>query len=228
MTHKCWLKTVIPQRTGLAVAGMIRPRGRKKKNSLSLFYQGKVIIRLLFPELEEKYSGSKLKKFLNFLLLVSLFPVLLTQKKLSSRRRTSCWVIMQSSFSSSRGLLCTGNEAGGGWRGTMGQDAGFLEASPEEGREGRLRKGLRPSALTPTPVQPSQNWLPVPWSAGGFAERERREGERRKEEWREKAGRKGAGGLWKKEQSSFVEAPLAPGLRGRGSKRLISRVRPAG
>ena len=149
MTHKCWLKTIIPQRTGLAVAGMIRPRGRKKKNSLSLFYQGKVIIRLLRPELEEKYSGSKLKKFLNFLLLVSLFPVLLTQKKLSSRRRTSCWVIMQSSVSSSRGLLCTGNEAGGGWRGTLGQDAGFLEASPEGRQGGETKEGL--AALCPHP-----------------------------------------------------------------------------
>lgn len=79
--------------------------------------------------------------------------------------------------------MCTGNEAGGCWRGTLGQDTGFLEASPEEGREGRLRKGLWPSALTPSPVQASQNRLSVPWNAGGFAEREEggRERDRKKD-----------------------------------------------
>lgn len=78
----------------------------------------------------------------------------------------------------------------------MGQDTGFLEASPEEGREGRLRKGLWPSALTPTPVQPSQNWLPVPWSAGGFAEREREreEGGRETERRMERESREEGGG----------------------------------
>lgn len=34
---------------------------------------------------------------------------------------------------------------------------------------------------SPSPVQASQNWLSVPWNAGGFAERERREGGRETE-----------------------------------------------
>lgn len=88
--------------------------------------------------------------------------------------------------------MCSGDEAGGRWRGTLGQDTGFLEASPEEGREGRPREGLWPSALTPSPVQASQNWLAVPWNAGGFAERERREGgretERRMDRERKRGG----------------------------------------
>lgn len=53
--------------------------------------------------------------------------------------------------------------------------------------------------------------------------------ERRETEGRMARERKRGGGRdrRRKEQSSFVEAPSAPGLRGRASKRLISRVRPA-
>lgn len=78
--------------------------------------------------------------------------------------------------------MCTGNEAGGGWRGPWAR-ALVSQKLPRVKRGGESKEelvGTAPHPPPPSPVQASESWMPVSWNSGVFLERKRR-GERRRE-----------------------------------------------